>query len=247
MGPSTDTSHFFTQTANQTNQIQLLQPDGFQVGTAPQVNAKRRSSHVRRLGACGADSGPHGRHERPPHGRQASSSSGARGTKSTTWASTSTAGATTAVSASAPVHSPAPACWCRPASRWALAIPIGGPTTRRTPVLPTSSTGWRTSISTERARGTVRSDRRQRTCADGPGAPAARAATPRRVRGVRPLRHRLRPRSGSSRRQEVTATAFLPRNDRRRQCGAVASLAASHLWHRPRPSSASGRLPREPP
>ena len=38
MGPSTDTSHFFTATANQTNQIQLLQPDGFQVGTTSQVN-----------------------------------------------------------------------------------------------------------------------------------------------------------------------------------------------------------------
>ena len=61
MGPSTDTSHFFNATANQANQIQVLQPDGFQVGSAPESNGTGDALPLRRLGACGADRGPHGR------------------------------------------------------------------------------------------------------------------------------------------------------------------------------------------
>ncbi len=38
MGPSFDNSHFFNATANQTNRIQALLPDGFQVGTAGETN-----------------------------------------------------------------------------------------------------------------------------------------------------------------------------------------------------------------
>ena len=42
MGPATDTSHFFNATANKADEIQLLQPDGFQVGTAPEVESDQR-------------------------------------------------------------------------------------------------------------------------------------------------------------------------------------------------------------
>ena len=38
MGPSTDTSHFFGGLANRADEIQALQSDGFQVGTALEVN-----------------------------------------------------------------------------------------------------------------------------------------------------------------------------------------------------------------
>ena len=38
MGASFDISHFFNATVDQTNQIQALQPDGFQVGSAPESN-----------------------------------------------------------------------------------------------------------------------------------------------------------------------------------------------------------------
>ena len=48
----------------------MLQPDGFQVGSAPESNGNGSDLHVRRLGACGADRGPHGRHERPPNGER---------------------------------------------------------------------------------------------------------------------------------------------------------------------------------
>ena len=60
MGPSTDASHFFNATANQANQIQVLQSSGFQVGSAAGVEWKYQDFHVRRLGACGANRGPHG-------------------------------------------------------------------------------------------------------------------------------------------------------------------------------------------
>ena len=46
MGPSIDISHFFNATVNQTNRIQALQPDGFQVGSAPESNGNGRLSHT---------------------------------------------------------------------------------------------------------------------------------------------------------------------------------------------------------
>ena len=42
MGASFDISHFFNATVDQTNQIQALQPDGFQVGSAPESNGNAR-------------------------------------------------------------------------------------------------------------------------------------------------------------------------------------------------------------
>ena len=61
MGPSTDTSHFFDATRQRANEIQPLQPDGFQVGTASEVNGTGDAYSLRRLGASGANRGPHGR------------------------------------------------------------------------------------------------------------------------------------------------------------------------------------------
>ena len=60
MGPSTDTSHFFGLVANRANEIQRLQPDGFQVGTRSAGEHGRAYLPLRRLGASGANRGPHG-------------------------------------------------------------------------------------------------------------------------------------------------------------------------------------------
>ncbi len=148
MGPSIDISHFFNATVNQANQIQALQPDGFQVGSAPESNGTGSDFHVRRLGACGADRGPHGQHERPPNGGQASSSSGAPGTKSTTWASTSTAGAKTSRVRLTTSLLAGSGLLRSPGSGPAPVTRTAGATRPLTPGPPTSSTGWKKSIST---------------------------------------------------------------------------------------------------
>ena len=68
----------------------------------PEVNGNGSDFSLRRLGACGANRGPHGHDERPPNGERRRPRVAHRGTKSTTWASTSTAGPKTAASASPP-------------------------------------------------------------------------------------------------------------------------------------------------
>ena len=160
MGPSTDTSHFFNATANQANRIQLLQPDGFQVGSAAESNRTGQDFHIRRLGASGANRGPHGHHERPPNGDRRRPRVAHGYEVDNLGFHVYRGSPTTAASASAPVCSPAPACCSRPASRPAPATRTAGATRRLARVRPTSSTGWKRSPSPASAPGTARSDRR---------------------------------------------------------------------------------------
>ena len=103
MGASFDVSHFFNADRRPDQPDSSAPARRVPGRLGPGVERKWQQSHVRRLGECGADGGTDGRHERPPNGRQASSSSGARGTKSTTWASMSTAGLRASGSASPPI------------------------------------------------------------------------------------------------------------------------------------------------
>ena len=70
MGPSTDTSHFFGALANRVDEIQRLQPDGFQVGTQLEVNGTGDAYFYAAWGRAAPTAVRMASHERPPNGER---------------------------------------------------------------------------------------------------------------------------------------------------------------------------------